>query len=111
MTYLRISDVERAIREARLSLDDAEFLRRMLEECPDPWISVNDALPETEDDVLVVANGEGKYLTLSGAVCLGSYDPAGGWALTDPSWDVLPETLNVAYWMPIPYPPRGRRLS
>ena len=109
MTYLRADAVERAIREAGLSMDDAEFLRRLIEDQADPWISVNDALPEDEGDVLVVANGEGQYITLSGAICMGCYYPAEGWVLTDPTWDI--DALEVAYWMPIPNPPRGRRLK
>lgn len=70
------------------------------------WISVNDRLPETPDNVLAVWNGR---------VCIMSYFPLIEGGQTYRVWAYVYDGINgdgvydgdyrPTYWMPIPQPP------
>lgn len=75
--------------------------RERLEELTaSPWISVNDRLPEDEQEVLVLANGRPqKHIELINACELATFYAGEGWLLEDyPDWENPP----VTYWMPLP---------
>lgn len=67
------------------------------------WISVKDRLPETNDLVLVLANGKPrKNITLVSAYELAEYCPE-GWIL-----EMWPDWIDakVTHWMPLPSMPK-----
>ena len=67
------------------------------------WINVNDRLPDIIDDdgwsdeVLIIAN--------TGNAVVVAYNEAGYWDAFAHDFQTLSE--RVAYWMPLPEPPRG----
>lgn len=78
--------------------------RERLEELTaSPWISVNDRLPEDEQEVLVLANGRPqKNIELINACELATFYAGEGWLLEAyPEW----ENPQVTYWMPLPESP------
>ena len=68
------------------------------------WISVEDRLPENEDDVLVVVSGKYGNITFETALELASYTKGDGWIL-----EIYPEGENpkVTHWQYLPQPPKG----
>lgn len=75
--------------------------RERLEELTaSPWISVNDRLPEDEQEALVLANGRPqKNIELINACELATFYAGEGWFLEAyPDWD----DSQVTYWMPLP---------
>lgn len=70
-----------------------------------PWISVDDRLPETDDDVIAIVSGKPKRnILLDKAPMLASYW-RDGWYVNDyPGW----ENPEVTYWMSIPEMPEKR---
>lgn len=78
--------------------------RERLEELTaSPWISVNDRLPEDEQEVLVLANGRPqKNIELINACELATFYAGEGWLFEAyPDWD----DPQVTYWMPLPESP------
>lgn len=69
-----------------------------------PWISVDDRLPEDEQDVLVIASGRPReHLILDNAYELATFYDGEGWLLDAyPEW----EDPQVTYWMPLPERPK-----
>ena len=69
------------------------------------WISVNDRLPEDEQEVLVLANGRPReHLELDSAHELATFYAGEGWFFEAyPDWD----DPQVTYWMPLPERPEG----
>lgn len=67
------------------------------------WISVNDRLPEDEQEVLVLANGRPReHLELDSAYELATFYAGEGWLFEAyPDWD----DPQVTYWMPLPERP------
>ena len=63
------------------------------------WISVNERLPEEDEDVLVMT-AEGKFA--SGGMHVASLDEDGVWY---PSHGDGWEFPDVTHWMPLPEPP------
>ena len=64
------------------------------------WISVNDAVPEDEELVLVIVNGKpSKHITFKEAIELAYWYEDEGWVL-----EGYPEAVNieVLYWARIP---------
>lgn len=68
------------------------------------WIPVTERLPETEANVLVVANGNPhSNITLERAYELAIFSIDEGWILEMwPEW----EDPDVTHWMPLPEPPK-----
>lgn len=78
--------------------------RERLEELTaSPWISVNDRLPEDEQEVLVLANGRPReHIELINACELATFYAGEGWFFEAyPDWD----DPQVTYWMPLPESP------
>ena len=75
----------------------ADALERM-----SAWISVDERLPDDEDQVLVIVSGKPmSNLTLENAYELAEYTPE-GWILEAwPEW----EDAKVTYWTPLPEAP------
>lgn len=67
------------------------------------WISVNNRLPEDEQEVLVLANGRPReHLELDSAYELATFYAGEGWLFEAyPDWD----DPQVTYWMPLPERP------
>lgn len=78
-------------------------IERLEELTASPWISVNDMLPEDEQEVLVLANGRPqKNIELINACELATFYAGEGWLLEAyPEW----ENPQVTYWMPLPESP------
>lgn len=77
------------------------------------WISVNDRLPDDEQEVLVIANGWGERLVYVGSHkrveaqkswLTGITNKSSEWLLW--GWSYLKEPM-VTHWMPLPQPPKG----
>lgn len=63
------------------------------------WIPVEERLPESDGDVLLIVNGKVDNVTLIDAYELGSFSKSEGWILEMwPEW----EDPNVTHWMPLP---------
>lgn len=63
------------------------------------WIPVEERLPESDGDVLLIVNGKVDNVTLIDAYELGSFSKSEGWILEMwPEW----EDTNVTHWMPLP---------
>ena len=67
------------------------------------WISVEEKLPDTDGNVLVICNGEYKNIRFINAYDLAAYDSdEDEWIL-----DSYPEAVvTVTHWMPLPKPPK-----
>lgn len=78
--------------------------KRLEEPAASPWISVDDRLPEDEQDVLVIASGRTReHLILNNAYELATFYDGEGWLLEAyPEW----ENPHVTYWMPLPERPK-----
>ena len=77
------------------------------------WISVNDRLPDDEQEVLVIAHGWGGRLVYVGSHkrveaqkswLTGITNKSSEWSLW--GWSYLKEPM-VTHWMPLPNPPKG----
>ena len=77
------------------------------------WISVNDRLPDDEQEVLVIAHGWDGRLVYVGSHkrveaqkswLTGITNKSSEWLLW--GWSYLKEPM-VTYWMPLPEPPKG----
>lgn len=77
------------------------------------WISVNDRLPDDEQEVLVIAHGWGGRLVYVGSHkrvesqkswLTGITNKSSEWSLW--GWSYLKEPM-VTHWMPMPNPPKG----
>lgn len=77
------------------------------------WISVNDRLPDDEQEVLVIAHGWGERLVYVGSHkrveaqkswLTGITNKSSEWSLW--GWSYLKEPM-VTHWMPIPQPQKG----
>ena len=77
------------------------------------WISVNDRLPDDEQEVLVIAHGWDGRLVYVGSHkrveaqkswLTGITNKSSEWSLW--GWSYLREPM-VTHWMPIPQPPKG----
>lgn len=78
--------------------------RERLEELTaSPWISVNDMLPDDEQEVLVIVSGRPReHLVLDNASELATFYAGEGWLFEAyPDW----ENPQVNYWMPLPESP------
>lgn len=63
------------------------------------WIPVEERLPESDEDVLLIVNGKVDNVTLIDAYELGSFSKSDGWILEMwPEW----EDPKVTHWMPLP---------
>lgn len=63
------------------------------------WIPVEERLPESDEDVLLIVNGKVDNVTLIDAYELGSFSKSEGWILEMwPEW----EDPKVTHWMPLP---------
>ena len=80
-----------------------DALRRLSVRTGSPWISVNDRLPEDEQEVLVLANGRPReHIELINACELATFYAGEGWFFEAyPDWD----DPQVTYWMPLPESP------
>lgn len=68
------------------------------------WISVKDRLPyDSDESVLVIANGKFRNITLDKAFELACYYKDDGWVLE--SYPDM-ENVRVTHWMPLPEPPK-----
>ena len=67
------------------------------------WIPVEERLPESDDNVLVIVNGECKTMTFEEAYMLASYYSGDGWIV---EWYEEWENPVVTHWMPLPEPPK-----
>lgn len=78
-------------------------IERLEELTASPWISVNDRMPEDEQEALVLANGRPqKNIELINACELATFYAGEGWLLEAyPEW----ENPQVTYWMPLPESP------
>lgn len=78
-------------------------IERLEELTASPWISVNDMLPEDEQDVLVIVSGRPReHIELINACELATFYVGEGWFFEAyPDW----ENPQVTYWMPLPEPP------
>ena len=73
------------------------------------WISVKDAVPDTDREVLVIVNGmAGKKVKFVNAIMIGLFDKAEGWILED--WPEVTH-FEVLYWMDLPELPEELRRS
>lgn len=64
------------------------------------WISVKEAVPDTDREVLVIVNGmAGKKVKFVNAIMIGLFDKDEGWILED--WPEC-ESIEVFYWMEMP---------
>ena len=70
------------------------------------WISVKEAVPDTDREVLALINGRGKYVKFENAAILGCFDNNEGWILED--WPEV-DHFEVLYWMDIPELPEELR--
>lgn len=83
---------------SKLMMDAAELLKKS--PTVGGWISVEDSLPDVNRSVIVVVQGEDyTYRTVA-------------WLQTSGDWDSNDDGFNqgdecVAYWMPLPEPPKG----
>lgn len=77
------------------------------------WISVNDRLPDDEQEVLVIAHGWDGRLVYVGSHkrveaqkswLTGITNKSSEWSLW--GWSYLKEPM-VTHWMPLPQPPKG----
>lgn len=77
------------------------------------WISVNDRLPDDEQEVLVIAHGWDGRLVYVGSHkrveaqkswLTGITNKSSEWSLW--GWSYLKEPM-VTHWMPLPEPPKG----
>ena len=77
------------------------------------WISVDERLPDDEQEVLVIAHGWGGRLVYVGSHkrveaqkswLTGSTNKSSEWSLW--GWSYLKEPM-VTHWMPLPQPPKG----
>lgn len=77
------------------------------------WISVNDRLPDDEQEVLVIAHGCDGRLVYVGSHkrveaqkswLTGITNKSSEWSLW--GWSYLKEPM-VTHWMPLPQPPKG----
>ena len=77
------------------------------------WISVDDRLPDDEQEVLVIAHGWGGRLVYVGSHkrveaqkswLTGITNKSSEWSLW--GWSYLKEPM-VTHWMPLPQPPKG----
>jgi hypothetical protein len=68
------------------------------------WISVEDRLPDTDDSLLVICNGEYKNIRFINAYEFAIYDTVEDeWIL-----ESYPQAaVTVTHWMPLPNPPKG----
>lgn len=63
------------------------------------WIPVEERLPESDGDVLLIVNGKVDNVTLIDAYELGSFSKSEGWILEMwPEW----ENPKVTHWVPLP---------
>ena len=63
------------------------------------WIPVEERLPEGDDNVLVIVNGECKTMIFEEAYMLASYYPGEGWIVEGyEEW----ENPVVTHWIPLP---------
>lgn len=67
----------------------------------DRWIPIWEDVPETDDSVLVTANGKHNNITFENALMIGCYNCTSGWVL-DGYLDWIDP--NVTAWMPLPEP-------
>lgn len=71
------------------------------------WIDVNDAVPDKEELVIVVASGKPcKNITLVEALQLAFFDKEEGWILEE--WPEA-ENIEIHYWSYIPEAPEVKR--
>ena len=84
-------------------LDALAFIQQIEAQVP-KWISVEERLPENGDLVLVIASGKPREnITLIDAILIASCWAEEGWIADGfDNWD----GLDVAYWMPLPEPPK-----
>ena len=83
--------------------EDALAYIQQLEARVPRWIPVEERLPESDDNVLVIVNGECKTMTFEEAYMLASYYPGEGWIVEEyEDW----ENPVVTHWMPLPEPPK-----
>lgn len=67
------------------------------------WISTEDRLPDTEDNVLVIASGRAtEHVRMERAYLLGCYTDNEGWIID--GWEEW-ENPTVHYWMQLPEAP------
>ena len=64
------------------------------------WISVEEALPPDQSDVLVVALWNGEWQTMTGWLSCITHE----WRCVTPYGEHKPE--KVTHWMPLPEPPK-----
>ena len=84
-------------------IEDAFAYIQQLESRVPRWIPVEERLPESDDNVLVIVNGECKTMTFEEAYMLASYYPGEGWIVEEyEDW----ENPVVTHWMPLPEPPK-----
>lgn len=78
----------------------AEDAIRTYLELAEPWISVNEKMPEDRQSVAFVVSEECKMLP-AGKVLGGTYSTSPYWGFSIPGIGGIPAT----HWMPLPEPP------
>ena len=78
---------------------EIERLRGQIER---QWISVEERIPETTYDVMVLVSGTFGNVTFENTQMIGSILDDGEWFVNEyPEWD----NPGVTHWMPLPEPP------
>lgn len=90
----------KSVEAVRMSLDALREQERRSTQVSDGWISVEDRLPDSQADVLVVAFWHECWQTMIGW----HSDSGKKWRVTTPHGEREPG--GVSHWMPLPEPPK-----
>lgn len=91
---------------SKLSINALAYIQQLEQRVP-RWISVEERLPEEDEDVLVFAIGD-----LCAVIAITSYSHnlhglrIDGWR---PPWEYFRHNYKITHWMPLPEPPEEKK--